>query len=57
MIDKLVEENRVYEYMCNEKLPKEIEMRRRAVNDLQKVLSLPAIDKQDLQEIQNKVHW
>ncbi len=55
MIDKLEQENRVFEYMVHDKLPAEIEAKRKLVVDLQKVLSLPAFDQKDLQQLQDKV--
>ena len=55
MIGKIEEENKVYEYMVNDKLPKEIDSKRKIIAELQNVLSLPAIDQNDLQNLQAKV--
>lgn len=41
--------------MTEEKLPKEISIKRKAVQELQKVASTPAIDHNDITQIQDKV--
>lgn len=42
-------------YMTEEKLPKEIEAKRIIVAELSKVADMPAIDKNDIAELQQKV--
>lgn len=56
IIQKLEEENRTNSYLVLEKLPKEISLKRKAVQELQKVASLPAMDQSDIQQINAKVH-
>lgn len=56
IIQRLEEENQTNQYLVNEKLPKEISIRRKAIQELQKVVSQSAIEKSDLDEIKKKVN-
>ncbi|XP_077987747.1 intraflagellar transport protein 81 homolog [Glandiceps talaboti] len=55
LIKKLEEENKVNAYLCQEKLPKEIEAKRKTVQDLQRVVSEPAMGQSDLDELDRKI--
>ncbi|XP_070538822.1 intraflagellar transport protein 81 homolog [Ptychodera flava] len=55
LIKKLEEENKVNAYLCQEKLPKEIEAKRKTVQDLQRVISEPAMGQSDLDELDKKI--
>lgn len=52
---RLEEEIKINSYMVSEKLPKELEGMRHAVQFLQKVASDPAMGQADLQELEDKV--
>lgn len=52
---RLEEEIKINSYMVSEKLPKELEAMRRAVQYLQKVAAEPAMGQADLQELEDKV--
>lgn len=52
---RLEEEMKINSYMVSEKLPKELEGMRRAVQYLQKVASEPAMGQADLHELEDKV--
>uniref|UniRef100_A0A915IPL7 Uncharacterized protein n=1 Tax=Romanomermis culicivorax TaxID=13658 RepID=A0A915IPL7_ROMCU len=56
LIKSLEEENRVNNYLIEEKLPKEIEARRKVVQQLQKLASVPAMDAKDLEELKSKMY-
>lgn len=52
---RLEEETRTNQYMVKEKLPKELNLKRKAVSDLSRVVSEPAMGQADLEGIQQKV--
>lgn len=52
---RLEEKIKINRYMVSEKLPKELEGLRRAVQYLQKVSSEPAMGQADVQELEDKV--
>ncbi|VDM47498.1 unnamed protein product [Toxocara canis] len=54
-MNRLKEEVETTRYMVEEKLPKEIEAKRAIVAELSKVADMPAIDKNDIAEIQQKI--
>ncbi|KAK2156371.1 hypothetical protein LSH36_215g03007 [Paralvinella palmiformis] len=55
LFKRLEEELKVNEYMVKEKFPKEIEMRKKAVTELQRIVAEPAMGQADLGEIKNKI--
>ncbi|XP_041482844.1 intraflagellar transport protein 81 homolog [Lytechinus variegatus] len=55
LVKKLDEENKVNAYMCEEKLPKDLENLRKACQDLERVVNEPAMGQGDLEEIQNQI--
>ncbi|KAM3868391.1 intraflagellar transport protein 81 homolog [Diretmus argenteus] len=55
LMKRLEEEIKINSYMVSEKLPKELESRKRTVQYLQKVVSEPAMGQADLQELENKI--
>ncbi len=55
LIKKLEEENKVNAYLCQDKLPKEIEAKRKACQDLERVVNEPAMGQSDLDEINSQV--
>lgn len=52
---KLEEENEVNKYLCEEKIPKEIEAMTAACRNLENVMSVPAMGQSELDEIHDKV--
>ena len=54
---RLEEETRTNQYMVKEKLPKELNLKRKAVSDLSRVVSEPAMGQADLEAIQQKVRF
>lgn len=56
MMKKLEEENKIHAYMVEEKLPKEIAQKRATVQELQKVVSMPAMDQKDINEMNATVN-
>lgn len=57
LLEKLEEETRVNSYMVTEKLPKEIAAKKKAVQDLQKVVNEPAMGQSDLDDLNDKVRF
>ncbi|XP_048588151.1 intraflagellar transport protein 81 homolog isoform X2 [Nematostella vectensis] len=55
LIRRLEEENKVNMYLCQDKLPKEIESKQKYVQDLQKVANEPAMGHSDLDELNLKI--
>ncbi|XP_071480218.1 intraflagellar transport protein 81 homolog, partial [Diadema antillarum] len=55
LVKKLEEENKVNAYMCEEKLPKDLETLKKACQDLERVVNEPAMGQGDLEEIQNQI--
>ena len=55
LVKKLEEENKVNAYMCEEKLPKDVELMRKGCQDLERVVNEPAMGQGDLEEIQQQV--
>jgi len=55
LIKNLQDENKILVYMTQEKLKKEIDSKRKIVQDLQKFASIPAMDSTDLEEMRQKV--
>lgn len=55
LLQRLEEETRANSYIVKERLPKDIESRKKTVADLQRVVAEPAMGQGDLDELQNKV--
>ncbi|XP_033126976.1 intraflagellar transport protein 81 homolog [Anneissia japonica] len=55
LIQKLDEENKVNAYLCQDKLPKEIENKRKACKDLERVVHEPAMGQADLDVLLGKI--
>ena len=55
MIERLEEETRANGYIVKEQLPKDIASRRKMIQDLQKVVAVPAMGQSDLDELNNQV--
>jgi len=55
LVKRLEEESKVNTYLCNEKLPKEIEGKRKIVNDYQRVVDEPAMGQSDLDELNKQI--
>lgn len=55
LVRKLEEENQVNTYMCNEKIPKEIENKKKYGENLQRVASEPAMSNSDLDALNAKI--
>ena len=55
LLQRLEEETRANSYIVKERLPKDIEARKKTVHDLQRVVAEPAMGQSDLDELQNKV--
>lgn len=55
LVQKLEESIKVNSYLVKEKLPKEIATQRKYINDLQKIISQPALSRSDLDQINSKV--
>jgi intraflagellar transport protein 81 len=51
----LEEESRANSYIVKERLPKDIESKKKSVADLQRVVAEPAMGQADLEELHNKV--
>ncbi|KPP60497.1 hypothetical protein Z043_121502, partial [Scleropages formosus] len=56
LMKRLEEEIKINTYMVNEKLPKELESRRRAVQFLQKLVAEPAMGQDDLRELEEQIN-
>lgn len=54
---RLEEEIKFNSYMVSDKLPKELESKRRMVQYLQKVVSEPAMGQAELGELEDKVRY
>ncbi|RMX60935.1 hypothetical protein pdam_00003457 [Pocillopora damicornis] len=55
LIKRLEEENKVNAYLCQEKLPKELEGKKKYAQDLQKVADEPAMGQADLDELNKRI--
>ncbi|XP_015780913.1 PREDICTED: intraflagellar transport protein 81 homolog [Acropora digitifera] len=55
LIKKLDEENKVNMYLCQEKLPKELEGKNKYAHDLQKVANEPAMGHSDIDELNKRI--
>lgn len=55
MIQKLEEETRTNTFLVKEQLPKDISQRRKMIQNLQKVVSVPAMGHSDLDELNAKI--
>ncbi|XP_065840482.1 intraflagellar transport protein 81 homolog [Oscarella lobularis] len=55
LLRQLEEENKVNSYMCNEKLPKEVDSLKMKCSDMEQVLSMPALSESDLDELQDQI--
>lgn len=55
LIQSLEEETRVNTYLMKDKLPNEIQLKKKSVNQLQRVVSEPAMGQSDLDAISKKV--
>lgn len=55
LIKRLDEENKVNMYLCQEKLPKELEAKKKYAHDLQKVADEPAMGQNDVDELNKRI--
>ncbi|XP_020603042.1 intraflagellar transport protein 81 homolog [Orbicella faveolata] len=55
LIKRLEEENKVNVYLCQEKLPKELEGKKKYAQDLQKVADEPAMGQTDVDELNKRI--
>lgn len=55
MIERLEEETRANGYIVKEQLPKDIASHRKMIQDLQKVVAVPAMGQSDLDDLNNQV--
>ena len=55
LVQSLEEETRSNTYIVKDSMPKEIEMKRKTVQELQKIVSEPAMGQSDLEAINQKV--
>nr|KAG5694660.1 hypothetical protein BaRGS_003938 [Batillaria attramentaria] len=55
MIERLEEETRANGYIVKDQLPKDIASRRKMIQDLQKVVAVPAMGQSDLDELNNQI--
>lgn len=55
LLQRLEEESRANSYIVKERLPKDIESKKKAVSDLQRVVAEPAMGQADLEELHNKI--
>ncbi|XP_058060644.1 intraflagellar transport protein 81 homolog [Anopheles bellator] len=55
LMESIVEETQVLEFMVQQKLPQELRQRRSEVQTLQEVIDEPSIGRADLQELQSKI--
>ncbi|XP_025079923.1 intraflagellar transport protein 81 homolog [Pomacea canaliculata] len=56
MIERLEEETRASGYMVKDQLPKDLASRRKMIQDLQKVVAIPAMGQSDLDELNNQIN-
>jgi len=56
LISRMEEDNQLNKYLISDKLPKEIEARKKTVKDLQKVALEPAMTQQDLEDIDAEIN-
>lgn len=56
MIERLDEETRANGYIVKDQLPKDITSRRKMIQDLQKVVAVPAMGQSDLDELNNQIN-
>ena len=55
LIQRLEEDVNVHNYLATEKLPKELDVKKKQVANLEKVANVPALTAQDLEKIKKKV--
>ncbi|CAD5114753.1 DgyrCDS3793 [Dimorphilus gyrociliatus] len=55
LLQRIEEENKTNTYLVKDKLPKEISILKKTVNDLQKVVSEPAMGQSDLENINRQI--
>ena len=55
MVERLEEESRANGYIVKDQLPKDIQSRRKMIQDLQKVVAVPAMGQSDLDELNGQV--
>lgn len=55
LISRMEEDNQLNNYLVNDKLPKELDARRKTVRDLRRVAHEPMMDERDLERIENDI--
>ncbi|XP_043230234.1 intraflagellar transport protein 81 homolog [Amphibalanus amphitrite] len=55
LIQRLEEDVKVHSYLATEKMPKELEVKKKQVANLEKVANVPALTAQDLEKIKKKI--
>ena len=55
LLQRMEEETKVNAYIVSQKLPKELEAGSKAVDNLQKVISQPALGGEDIKALQDKI--
>ncbi|CAB3988944.1 intraflagellar transport 81 homolog, partial [Paramuricea clavata] len=55
LVQKLEEECKINSYLCQEKIPKDIEAKQKAVSDMQRVIDEPAMGQSDLDQLNHQI--